>query len=220
MIIPYKIGRWLSCCLLFFITSCGAVSDKYLPPNSIAGVKEKLKIEEAFATIRQEKTTVKTGDLIMRTGNDFTSDVMRKLSLEDKTYSHCGIASLENDTLFVYHAMGGEWNPDKKIRRDPFILFCNPNENRGFGIFRYSLSDTQMVRFLSNITSYYQQGILFDMKFDLTTDDKMYCTEYIYKALDEIIPLPTTTINGITFVAPDNLYTISGCEPIKQIDFQ
>src|SRR5690606_16994933 len=107
-------------------------------------------------------------------GNDFTSDVMRKLSLVDKTYSHCGIASLENDTLFVYHAMGGEWNPDKKIRRDPFILFCNPHENRGFGIFRYKLPDSLLDQFLSNVSSYYQKGILFDLKFDLTTDDKMY----------------------------------------------
>lgn len=216
----YKINRWLPGCLLLFLASCGAVSDKNLPDNSIVLEKEKLKIEKAFSIIRQEKFFVKTGDLIMRTGNDFTSDVMRKLSLEDKTYSHCGIASLENDTLFVYHAMGGEWNPDKKIRRDPFTLFCNPHENRGFGIFRYQLNSNQMAQFLSNVTSHYQQGVFFDTKFDLASDDKMYCTEYIYKSLDKILSLPTTTISEIEFIAPDNLYSISGCEVIKQIDFQ
>ncbi len=216
----YKINRWLSGCLLLFLASCGAVPDKNIPNNSTALEKEKLKIEKSFSTIRLERSAVKTGDLIMRTGNDFTSDVMRKLSLVDKTYSHGGIASLENDTLFVYHAMGGEWNPDKKIRRDPFVLFCNPYENEGFGIFRYELSGKQMTQFLSNVKSYYQKGVLFDMKFDLATNDKMYCTEYIYKSLHQILPLSTTTINGIQFIATDNLYSISDCSVIKQIDFQ
>ena len=216
----YKIRRWLIGCLLLFLASCGAAPDKYISSNSAAIESEKLIIEKAFTTIRQEASKVRTGDLIMRTGNDFTSDVMRKLSLGDKTYSHSGIASFENDSLFVYHAMGGEWNPDKKIRRDPFVLFCNPYENKGFGIFRYQLSEKEMAQFLSRVKSYYAEGVLFDMKFDLATDDKMYCTEYIYKALDQILPLPSTTINGIEFIAPDNLYTISNCMVIKQIDFQ
>lgn len=218
MTFSYKICRWLSGCLLIFLVSCGAVPEKL--PDSDESEVENLRIEQAKISILQQQANVQTGDLIMRTGNDFTSDVMRKLSLGDKTYSHGGIASLENDTLFVYHAMGGEWNPDKKIRRDPFILFCNPYENRGFGIFRYQLSDIKMAGFLSRVMSYYHKGIAFDMKFDLASDDKMYCTEYIYKALDQIIPIPTTTINGIEYIAPDNLYTISKCSVIKQIDFQ
>lgn len=219
MNVLFKINRWLPGCLLLFLVSCGAVSDKNLPGNSTDTEAEKLKIEKAFSTIRQERSTVISGDLIMRTGNDFTSDVLRKLSLRDKTYSHSGIASLENDTLFVYHAMGGEWNPDKKIRRDPFLLFCNPYENRGFGIFRYSLNENETAHFLSNIKTYYQQEIPFDMQFDLATDDKMYCTELIYKALDQILSLPTTTIKGIQFIAPEDLYNTPGCAVIKQIDF-
>ncbi len=215
-----KICRQLFCCLLFFIASCGAVSDKNLPPDASLIELEQLKIKKGYLIIGQEISTVLSGDLIMRTGNDFTSDVMRKLSLIDKTYSHSGIASLENDTLFIYHAMGGEWNPDKKIRRDPFVLFCNPNENKGFGIFRYRLNGPQMIQFLTNIKTYYEQGVLFDMKFDLATDDKMYCTEYIYKSLDPILSLPTTTMNGIEYIAPDNLYSISECSVIQQIDFQ
>lgn len=155
----------------------------------------------------------------MRTGNDFTSDILRKLSLHDKTYSHCGIASLENDTLFVYHAMGGAWNPDKKIRRDPFELFCNPFENRGFGIYRYQFDKKQLDLFTNAAKEFYKQEITFDMKFDLATDDKMYCTEYIFKAMNNILPLNTTTLNGITFIAPDNLYHIKECSMINQVDF-
>ena len=128
----YKSKRWPLGYLLFFMCSCGAVTEKKSPlPKVKITEAEKIKFTRAISTIQKEKQTVLTCDLIRRTGNDFTSDVMRKLSLNNKTYSHSGIASFENDTLFVYHSMGGEWNPDKKIRRDPFELYCNPKENRG-----------------------------------------------------------------------------------------
>lgn len=215
-----RLKRWPLGCLLFFMCSCSAVTEKksQLPKVKITEA-EKRKIASAISTIQKLKPTVLTGDLIMRTGNDFTSDVMRKLSLKDKTYSHSGIASLENDTLFVYHSMGGEWNPDKKIRRDPFELFCNPKENRGFGIYRYQLDEDQLKRFIQNAIGFYEQGVTFDMKFDLATDDQMYCTEYVFKAINQLIPINTTTINGITFISPDNLYHIKECSMIKQIDF-
>lgn len=217
----HKIKRWPLGCLLFFVCSCNAVSERESAYSNAQKVEmSKAIIASAVLSIDKEKKSVRTGDLIMRTGNDFTSDVMRKLSIHDKTYSHSGIASLENDTLFVYHAMGGEWNPDKKIRRDPFELFCNPHENRGFGIYRYQLDENQLGRFTDAAKKYYREGVTFDMKFDLSTDDKMYCTEYIFKALSDILPITTTSINGIAYIAPDNLYQIKECVMIKQIDFQ
>src|SRR6478672_11874002 len=93
--------------------------------------------------IASARPLIQTGDLITRTGNDFTSEGLRSLNQRNKKYSHCGIASVEHDTVFVYHALGGEWNPDEKLRRDPVELFCNPLENRGFGIFTFSFTDEQ-----------------------------------------------------------------------------
>ncbi|MEO7314969.1 MAG: hypothetical protein ABIW47_07280 [Ginsengibacter sp.] len=47
----------------------------------------------------------------------------------------------------------------------------------------------------------------------------MNCTEYITKAINDSIPINTTTINGIAFITPDNLYRIEKCRIIKQIIF-
>jgi hypothetical protein len=105
--------------------------ERHSPDAKKDSLSEEIKTNNALQQINVAKKSVQSGDLILRTGKDFTSDVMRKLSQQDRTYSHCGIASWENDTLFVYHALGGDFNPDQKIRRDPFYLFCNPFENRG-----------------------------------------------------------------------------------------
>lgn len=216
--------RWPLCCLLFFVMGCHTKSHyNTFAPSPTDSIKEDQKITAALNTIYLNRKMVKQGDLIVRTGRDFTSETMRQLSAQDKTYSHCGIASIENDSLFVYHSIGGEWNPDQKLRRDPFEFFCNPLENRGFGIFRYKLSPTEIARLTKVVQKFYAKGIMFDMQFDLASDDRMYCTEFVYKAVEEAsdnrISLSTTTLNHIKFVAPDNLFINPGCIEIKRVIF-
>ena len=48
----------------------------------------------AFIQINAMEKTIHSGDLVTRSGNDFTSKSLRLLNQHDKTYSHCGIASI------------------------------------------------------------------------------------------------------------------------------
>jgi hypothetical protein len=218
------IKRWLLCCLLFFAAACtsqtGETPSNLTKADSLA---ENKKIEKGLKEIKVIKSKVRSADFILRTGKDYTSRLIKNISVHDKTYSHAGIASWENDTLFVYHAIGGEWNPDQKIRRDVFELFCNPYENRGFGIYRYQISNTQQKSIINYIQDFYHSKITFDMQFDLGTDNKMYCTELVYKtikrATSDSVNLLTTTQNNRTFVAVDNLFMNPFCGEIKRISF-
>ena len=214
--------RWLLCCLLFFVFACNSKKNCTSSITSkIDSISEERKIDEALDSIYQYKKLVKTGDLVVRTGKDFTSETMRLLSTKDKTYSHCGIASIEHDSLFVYHSIGGEWNPDEKLRRDPFEMFCNPYENRGFGIFRYKITPVEKIALVHVIHKLYNKKIMFDMQFNLATDDRMYCSEFVFKAIEQAsnnkIILPTTTINKIKFIALDNLFINPFCTQIKRV---
>ncbi len=215
----YKIhlyGRWLPCCLLLFVAGCNQESTPRLLSLTYADSAQIISINErAFASIKKAKPLVSQGDLILRSGNDFTSESLRQLSHHDKTYSHCGIASLEHDTIFVYHALGGEWNPDEKLRRDPLELFCNPQENRGFGIFTFNFTNLQKYKLDSVVKAWYKKGLTFDMDFDLSTDDKLYCAEFVSKAIriatEQKIRFETTKINNFTFIAVDNLFLNPFC---------
>ena len=209
-------GVWLSGCLFVFAMSCENTSNyNHLKLTPIDSAQIELKNEKAVASIKNAKSIIQQGDMIVRTGNDFTSESLRKLSFTDKTYSHCGIASIENDTIFIYHALGGEWNPDEKLRRDPLELFCNPIENRGFGIFSFKFDMLQKAKLDSIIKAWYKKGLMFDMKFDLTTNDRMYCAEFVCKAIslatNSSINFSTTKINNFEFVAVDNLFLNGSC---------
>ncbi len=217
--------RWLYGCLFIFFVACdyNPINKKSVskPADSLSLI---VKNNNAYGFIKNAKALIKQGDLIVRTGNDFTSECLQKLSLTDKTYSHCGIALIENDSIFVYHTMGGEWNPDQKLRRDRIELFCNPMENRGFGIFSFDLDKKQKVNLDSIIKSWYKKEIMFDMKFDLATNDRLYCAEFVSKAVeqatDKDIYFTTNKLNTFEYLAVDNLFLNKHCVEIKRLTYQ
>ncbi|MBO9658805.1 MAG: hypothetical protein J7527_08255 [Chitinophagaceae bacterium] len=149
--------------------------------------------------------------MITRTGNDFTSNCLRQFCHTDKTYSHCGIASIEHDTIFVYHALGGEFNPDQALLREPLNIFVATEANTGFGVFRFDMDPVQTRRLIKEAHISFEKKITFDMRFDLATDDKMYCSEFTAKMfrrafMNDTMFVPVK-IPGMDYLAPDNLFT-------------
>jgi hypothetical protein len=94
----------------------------------------------------------------------------------------------------------------------------------------------------NEITNYYKQGIRFDSLFEMQTDDKMYCSEMIYKALlkatnnriklnmttpshaDKVMyshftGVPVEKVSGAQQVAIDNLYLHPACQLVKKFSF-
>jgi hypothetical protein len=216
--------RWLSGCLFVLTIGCDHTSNfNQLKLTCKDSADINLKTERAFESIGKVKPIIQQGDMILRTGNDFTSESLRNLSFIDKTYSHCGIASIENDTIFIYHALGGEWNPNEKLRRDPLELFCNPHENRGFGIFSFNFDAIQINKLDSIVKAWYKKGLMFDMKFDLLTDDRMYCAEFVSKAIslctNNRINFSTSKINNFEYVAVDNLMLNAACKEKQRIRY-
>lgn len=126
---------------------------------------------------------LKNGDIVLRTGIGPDSYLLCQMNQKDKTYSHCGIVMIENGYPFVYHSIGGEDNPDERLRRDSASFFFSPQHNMGLGIIRYDLSNGQIAQLGKIVRDYYAQRPRFDMKFDLSTDDQLYCSEFVYKAL-------------------------------------
>ena len=167
---------------------------------------------------------LQTADLLVRRGDDMTSYMLSQLNNKDKTYSHCGVVVVEDGYPFVYHSIGGEDNPDGVIRRDSAHHWCSPANNHGFAGYRYNMADSTKVKLVSVIQSYYTEGRMFDMAFDLATDDRLYCSEMIYKAIskatgdDDYIQLSTNY--GRSFAGVDDLYLMNHTEPVCRIRFK
>jgi hypothetical protein len=107
--------------------------------------------------------------------------MIRQLNDSDKSFSHCGIASIENDTVFIYHAIGGEFNPDQKLKRETLYSFAHPSENKALGVFSMELTNNQAIKLKHLVSKYYASGIPFDMAFNYQSEDRFYCAEFVAK---------------------------------------
>lgn len=167
---------------------------------------------------------LRSGDLVVRTGNDGTSYLLAQLNQKDKTYSHCGIVMVEDGYPFVYHSIGGEDNPDEELRRDSANFWFSPQNNLGFGIARYDLTAAQVDSLGIVVRQYYRQRKKFDMDFDLESEDRFYCAEFIYRSLTSAVNDPafiqTTVSNGHRFVGVDDLFLTPHARLICQIRFK
>jgi hypothetical protein len=153
---------------------------------------------------------LKSGYLVLRTGLGAESYMFAQMNRKDKTYSHCGIVMIENGYPFVYHSIGGEDNPDERLRRDSAVFFFSPVHNISLAVVRYDLNESQINSLRSVVSGFYRARPKFDMKFDLATGDKLYCTEFVYKAYtiatnDKSFITPTTFLSK-TFVGTDDLF--------------
>ncbi len=153
---------------------------------------------------------IQTGDMVTRLGSDITSEMLRQLNQKDQSFSHCGIASIENDTVFVYHAIGGEFNPDEKVRRETLYSFGHPLENKSIGIFKAATNKVQDQKLLGIIQKAYKNEMKFDMQFDYRTDERQYCAEFVAKAYTRACGDSSWLVfshrGGYSYVSVDNIF--------------
>jgi hypothetical protein len=194
------------------------------PENNLSGSSRRNNYSGEFLIPGTIKNKIQSGDIVLRSGKGFISDVFRQFSLKDKNYSHAGIISVEQNKVFVYHILGEEnrrpevsgQKPEDKImkgeslRKELLESFCNSKENNAYAIYRYDLSKKAKENIITNLHSMARKKIVFDSYFDLATDAAMYCSELVYKAVTAAAGdkkyIPFTMVEGNKYIAPDNLY--------------
>lgn len=151
---------------------------------------------------------VQDGNLVLRLGNDITSNMLAQLNLKDKRFSHIGICFIENGTKMVYHSLGSEYGAHNFLRKDSLSVFFNLADNLSIGYAQTGLDTGTINRIHDTLVQWYQKQIPFDMEFDWQSDDKMYCSEMVAKAImrgNKAIHIPITDTLGRKYYAIDNI---------------
>lgn len=188
---------------LFFVLICGFI---FINQFKLLGSENNH--GDIYQTVPdQVLQKFKTGDIVLRSGKGFISDVFRNFSLHEKRFSHAGILVVEQDRVSVYHMMGEESNG---VKKESLSDFCNRNTNAAFAVYRYDLSDEQKQGMETEAIKLMAFHTQFDEAFDLSSDSKMYCTEMIYKIVQKVSEnkdyIPISVLNNQQYIAPDNLY--------------
>ncbi len=168
---------------------------------------------------------IRPGDIILRAGRDEVSQLFKRLNTHNQTYSHCGMAVTDDSGIAVIHLISTVENPSGAIIKEPLKVFVQAKSNSSWAIVRYNLDNIEQQNLIMVMEDFYRKSISFDHDFDLATDDKMYCTEMIYKAFvlaskDSLLILPTLTQTGKKYIAVDNLFGHKHCKTIGEITYK
>jgi len=125
-----------------------------------------------------------SGDIIFRRGRSLVSTVVL-LNDRESPFSHTGIVSLEGGIPYVIHAVPGEpdTNGEERVKRDLLTEFLTPEKAARFAVFRLKNGDPDAVfQAAATAEGYYQNRLAFDKAFSIRSDDRLYCTELVWKA--------------------------------------
>lgn len=127
-------------------------------------------------------TNLNNGDLILRCGRS-TESYAVYLADKNTKFTHIGIISIENETPFVIHSV-----PDKNklVKKESLKEFLKPKNASEFAIYRSHYKKDFLDKVVQEANSFYIKKFEFDNKYDLETDSKLYCTELVLKAFNNV----------------------------------
>lgn len=167
---------------------------------------------------------LKNGDIILRRGNDVISKLFTEFNQQDKSFSHCGITFADSGKWYVFHAIGGEDNPNEELRKELFESFINSKDNKAFGICDFQFSTQEINSLHQIVDSFYQAKIPFDMQFDLKTNNRLYCAEMVAKSIQFALKNDTfftlSNHQGFEYYSTDNIFLQHRAKIIYKFQYQ
>ncbi len=167
-------------------------------------------------------SVLQDGDLALRRGRDVASYMISQTGVEDKTFSHCGIVHIENRDVYVYHFINGVNR--QGLVKDKAVDFFSSVENNVVAVKRYDLTIGERTELAALVSEMYTHKSGFDMDFDVSSLDKLYCSEFVYRVMDKVKEDSTfirpAIKNGFEYIAIDALYRNGRANDIWQMHFK
>ncbi len=188
--------------LLLTVVLSGVILHKHQHADS-----KRQRIRALLAT-QDLAARLQTGDVILRKGNGIWSDLFRKISQRDQRFSHVGMILAPNGgPVTVIHAEGNDYTAIGAVYEQPLEDFLH--EGEGAAIYRLNDELQSALPDETTLTTLMRQylGRPFDFKLDLTTPDRLYCTEFVYLVHQQYSPpifLTTYTRDGTPYIPVDS----------------
>lgn len=122
-----------------------------------------------------------TGDIVMRKGKGFISEMFRKTSQRDQQFSHAGVIEVKKTGVYVVHVIENPQDSGSHLKTETLESFCSSSYNQGYAIYRYDFFSGKEKAISGYLKRLKSSGVKFDENFDLQTGSALYCTELIYK---------------------------------------
>ena len=147
------------------------------------------------------------GDVVVRRQDGYLDHAFKNASTREKRFTHAGIL-VENDGRLVVASMfGSETIMRGELRLQSWLEYCAASVE--VAAYRYSGKSASDVRVGIAAAAKRRKGLPLDFAFDLTTKDRLYCTELVRDCINEAAGrevVGTTKADDFEYVAVDDCY--------------
>ncbi len=133
-----------------------------------------------------EKSQLETGDLILRKGYGFVSNMIYKLMDEDYEVTHIGVIIKNKDSIRVAHSLSSKVSEQDGLRFQELDSFVFHSIDSTLLVTRVKNIRKQQQEDIATQLSYYlTQHIPFDHAFDYHDTTAFYCSELVWKIYED-----------------------------------
>jgi hypothetical protein len=139
-------------------------------------------------TERMFPSFLRDGDLVFRMGRGMLSALWGRLGNNFVPYSHVGLLVTSDGLPYVVHTEADEFTGIGYARKEPLAVFLGSSSADSGAVFRSTglVSETDRNLVARTAEDYAHRKIPFDTDFDLDTEDRLYCTELVWRAFKSV----------------------------------
>lgn len=167
--------------------------------------------------IAEARASARPGDVLFKNGGGIWGALAARFSENDDGYGHVGIVSIAADGgLVVIHAGGDPVTRNGRVQETGLDEFLGAS--KAAALYRPLLDADGATRALGYAKAAVRRNAPFDATFSLDTEEELYCTELIWRALSSALGADAvpekSERSGKIYVAIDDLQESRFLEPV------
>ncbi|MDR3255293.1 MAG: hypothetical protein LBT31_06975 [Synergistaceae bacterium] len=121
---------------------------------------------------------LQNGDVVFVAGRTWRSLLVRSVLGDGTSFSHVGIVRILGGLPCVIHASPG----DGVVKLESAEEFLSPAKVKAAGVYRLVARGDIAAVASAAALGYFARGASFDSRFDMSSEDEIYCTELVWLA--------------------------------------
>lgn len=152
----------------------------YLIIGSYDFASERHRIRANYRLTKEEYLKIKDGDIILRHGYGFVSDMIVNTLNENFSVSHCAIVVKNDTNASVIHSVSQSLSDFDGVQEQNLRRFINDSKKGSVIVLRYK-GDNLNHLIAERARYYLDKRVPFDNSFDINDSTKFFCTELIWR---------------------------------------
>jgi hypothetical protein len=141
-----------------------------------------------YSLSKKEISLLKEGDIILRHGYGFVSDMIVETMNDSLGLSHCSILTKDaKGNWMIVHSVSSTLTDIDGVQSQALSPFINDSKKNSVVVVRYknAKNDSDLARIGERARYYLDKQIPFDDSFDLKDSTKFFCSELLWKVFKD-----------------------------------